>query len=423
MAKRTIWSQELKVELKSTRVSGIDTVKETVVLLQLEIDKLITQMQTSSPNEIPMLAVTLADKTRLIEQEKQALQKLEVESKQDGAITQMLTLDEAFELYVKAQIIKFKSKKVSREYDEYRYRGVYDKHIRKAIGSRNLDNIDKEDVQEITNNMIVSSRAKLDANGNKIPLLDEDGNQMRYRVKKNRNGKISYGNHGALRYEMEAKPASERTKRTVYQLINPIYTYVNGSNKIKYTVSSPATLDGLEPLEDSRVVTETIDVFTKLFNYSHPYYQKIFIWLMHGRRLGEVTSLDYSDINLKEGTYTIKAINNKAKVDMTYILTKWQKDTLGVMSESGLVFPSINDVNKQITSGTILSNHWNLNCTIHDLRHVIGNTLVNNDVSIEIIGRILGHKPKKNIITNRYAQVTAEKANEALSKMLEKVLI
>ena len=146
MAKRTIWSQELKVELKSTRVSGIDTVKETVVLLQLEIDKLITQMQTSSPNEIPILAVTLADKTRLIEQEKQALQKLEVESKQDGAISQMLTLDEAFELYVKAQIIKFKSKKVSREYDEYRYRGVYDKHIRKAIGSRNLDNIDKEDV-------------------------------------------------------------------------------------------------------------------------------------------------------------------------------------------------------------------------------------------------------------------------------------
>ena len=69
MAKRTIWSQELKVELKSTKVSGIDNVKEAVVLLQLEIDELITQMQTSSPNEIPTLAVILADKTRLIEQE------------------------------------------------------------------------------------------------------------------------------------------------------------------------------------------------------------------------------------------------------------------------------------------------------------------------------------------------------------------
>jgi len=422
-AKRTIWSQELKTELKTYTITHIDKVRNTIVSLESEIDDLIANMQVSSPDMIPVLAITLADKTRSLEQEKQQLEKLEVEANQDGSITEMLTLNEAFELYIKAQIIKFKSKKVPREYDEYRYRGVYDKHIRNVIGARLLENIDKEDIQEITNNMIVSSRAKIDKDGNKIPLLDEDGKQMRYRVKKTRNGKVTYGNHGALRYEMEAKPATERTKRTIYQLVNPIYTYVNNSNKIKYTVSSPATLDGLEPLDNERKVTENIDTFTKLYNYSHQYYQKIFVWLMHGRRLGEVTSLEYEDIDMEEGTYTIQAKNNKAKVDMTYILTQWQKDTLDVISESGLVFPSINNSSKKISSGTILSNHWKLNCTIHDLRHIIGNTLVNNDVSIEVIGRILGHKPKKNVITNRYAKVTADKANMALSAMLKEVLI
>lgn len=423
IAKRTIWMQELRSELKSSAIMDMDKLKNNIQLLQCDIDDLIGKIQTSTPGDIPKLAIKLAEQTKLLEQEKQQVQRLEVEHKQDGAITEMLTLNEAFDLYIKSQIIKFKSKKVPREYDEYRYRGVYNKHIRNAIGSHFLDNIDREDVQLITNNMIVSSRAKLDKDGNKIPMLDENGKQMRYRVRKTRNDKVTYGNHGALRYEMEAKPATERTKRTIYQLINPIYTYVNGSNKIKYTVPSPAILDGLEPLENDRKVTETIDAFTRLYNYKHPYYQKIFVWLMHGRRLGEVTSLEYQDIDTDNGTYTIRAENNKAKVDMTYVLTPWQRKTLDNISEEGLVFPSINNATKRITSGTILSNHWDLKCTIHDLRHIIGNTLVNNDVSIEVIGCILGHKPKKNIITNRYAKVSMEKANKALSLMLKDVLL
>lgn len=42
--------------------------------------------------------------------------------------------------------------------------------------------------------MVVSSRAVRDTNGNKIPLLDSDGKQMRYAVKKKRaNGNVSIG--------------------------------------------------------------------------------------------------------------------------------------------------------------------------------------------------------------------------------------
>jgi len=395
-------------------------------------------MQVAIPQEIPQIALELAEQTKLLEQEKISLDSLETQVKRGDSITKMMTLNKAFEMYIKAQHIKFASKKIKRTYklkltdgteeivyfDEDRYRGVYDKHIRDAIGSKLLDNIDKEDIQEITNNMIVASRAVKDAEGNKIPLLDENGKQMRYAVKKKRaNGNVFIGNHGGLRYLMESKPATERTKRTIYQLINPIYTYVNSSNKIKYTVPSPASMDGLEPLENDRVVVETIEAFTKLYNYENIYYQRVFVWLMHGRRFGEVSSLDYEDINIEENTYTIRAKNNKAKVDMTYILTKWQRETLNSFTDEGLVFPSINDSTKKINGGSIGTNHWSLKCTIHDLRHIIGNTLVNSDVSIEVIGRILGHKPKKNIITNRYAKVSAEKANTSLVAMLEKVLI
>lgn len=65
----------------------------------------------------------------MLEQEKINLQSLESQVKSGDAITKMMTLNEAFEMYIKAQHIKFNSKKIPREYDEYRYRGVYDKHM------------------------------------------------------------------------------------------------------------------------------------------------------------------------------------------------------------------------------------------------------------------------------------------------------
>ncbi len=307
------------------------------------------------------------------------------------AITEMMTLDEAWEKYVDAKLIK------KPDFDAYRQRKLYNKHISPKIGSAHLDDIDPEDIAIITNGMMVVRTVK--------PKVQ-----------------IGTFSNGRPRYKTEIRPATERTKRTIYQLISPIYTWVNASNKIKYTVANPASMKDLEPLENTREVTVTIDAFTKLYCHPDPRFQGIFVWLMHGRRFGEVSSLDYDDIDLDNGTYTIRKENNKARKDMTYVLTQWQSDTLTEDGE-GLVFPSVNSPHKQMYSGTITTNHWDLPCTMHDLRHIIGNTLVSKGVSIEIIGRILGHKPQKNIITNRYANVSAEAANKALVEMLKEVLI
>ncbi len=308
------------------------------------------------------------------------------------AITEMITLSQAWDLYTKSKITEYATKNFV--YDNYRYQKLFDKHVRPVLGNTLLDLIDSEDIQAITNKMTVR-RAK-------IPKTPTGEN---------------YPN-GKPKYEMEIRAATERTKRTIYQLISPIYTYVNGANKIKFNVPNPAGMKHLEPLENDKEVTVGIEAFTKLYNYDHPVYRKVFIWLMHGRRFNEVATLTYEDIN--DDTYTIRKENNKARVPMTYKLTKWQCDTLEE-GGTGLVFPSVNNRNKTLNSSTVAA-HFDLPCTMHDLRHVIGNTLVSKGVSIEIIGRILGHKPAKNIITNRYAKVDSFVADEALRSILEGVL-
>lgn len=321
------------------------------------------------------------------------------------AVDKMLTLSQAWELYRKAKKIKFTAKGLP--YDDYRDQKLYDKHIRPVLGGTLLDNIDTEDVQAITNAMIVK-RAKLDDDGNKIPSLDKDGVQLKY-------------SNNTLMYVMEERPASERTKRSIYQLISPIYSYVNKSNKIKFSVNSPATVTDLPELENVKTVTVEIDSFKKLYHYEDERYRNFFVWLMHGRRFGEVATLTYDDIDFDKGTYTIKKENNKARVNMTYKLTQWQLETLKPNGD-GIVFHSVNNSEKTMNSGTLQA-HFKLPCTLHDLRHVLGNTLVNSGTPIEVIGRILGHKPSKNVITNRYAKVEAEVANDALVKVLKEVLV
>ncbi len=317
------------------------------------------------------------------------------------AVIEMLTLSEAFEKYIESQLIKKESNKT--KFDDYRMRKLFEKHIEPTLGKAKLDDIDIDDIRKITNKMNVT-RAKLGKDGKKIA--------------------IGILPNGKTQYEMEIRPAAERTKRTIYQLISPIYTFVNNSNKIKYSVNNPASMSDMPPLENERTVTVGIDAFTKLYNYKDPRFKNMFVWLMHGRRFGEVATLDYGDIDVNEGTYVIRKENNKANKDMTYILTGWQREALlDDIPESGLVFPSVNSPYKRMYSGTITTNHWDLNCTMHDLRHIIGNTLVSKGTSIEVIGRILGHKPQKNIITNRYAEVSAEAANGALVNMLEEVLV
>ncbi len=313
-------------------------------------------------------------------------------------VTKMLTLSEAFSSYTKAKITEFKSK--NKKYDNYRYVKLFEKHIAPVLGDTLLDNIDAEDIQTITNNMKVI-RAKLDKEGNKIPIGTYDINNR-------------------PRFVMEERPATERTKRTIYQIINPIYSYVNKSNKIKFTVNSPASMSDLPALENDKEVSVTIEAFTELFHYEQERYRNFFIWLMHGRRFGEVASLEYSDIDFDEGTYTIRKENNKARVPMTYKLTQWQLDTLHT-GGSGLVFPSVNSSTSRMNSGTLQA-HYSLNCTMHDMRHILGNELINNNVGIQVIGKILGHKPDKRNITTRYAKVTPEVASEALVGVLKEVL-
>lgn len=223
----------------------------------------------------------------------------------------------------------------------------------------------------------------------------------------------------------EGVPLAIRTKRKVYQTVNPVYSHILATTD--HIIKTPASMKGLGKVNNERNISlsvkETKALFTELAHYDHSIVQGVFMFLMHGRRLNEVLTLDWKDVNFKAGTYTIRAENNKARIDMTYSITERLQVVLDnfYQQKSGFVFPAINDESKPLSSGTI-RNHWKSELHLHDLRHLIGGHLVNMGISYEIIGAILGHTPTTGNITSRYSKVKANTVSEVITSMLDELI-
>lgn len=107
---------------------------------------------------------------------------------------------------------------------------------------------------------------------------------------------------------------SERTSRKVYQFVNPVFKFFNmKAAKFGVNIPSPAKQQDLPPLNNERgldlSIEEIKEVFNSLKNYPVTPAREIFMFLMHGRRFGEVITLEWKD----------KVTNRYAKINYATI--------------------------------------------------------------------------------------------------------
>lgn len=210
---------------------------------------------------------------------------------------------------------------------------------------------------------------------------------------------------------------SPRTAKSVKETLRPMFKQYVLAGTLR---SNPADLIQI-PKFDNEVNVDLSDEKTKelydaLYDYPIEPFRSIFIWLSHGRRQNEILSLQWEDINFNNNTYTIKFENNKVRKSMTYKLTDVLLETLNNtgIKKSGYIFHSITDENKKMNKGTI-RNHWekvlkelDIQIRMHDLRHLIGGTLVSSGKTLEQVASVLGHTSTS--VTKRYSKVRQEVA-------------
>ena len=219
-----------------------------------------------------------------------------------------------------------------------------------------------------------------------------------------------------------------RSSKSIKEALRPLFKYYVANGTLK---SNPAIFIQI-PKFNNEVSIELSDdklkeLYDLLYNYPVEPFRSIFVWLSHGRRLNEVLSLEWRDINLEAMTYTIRYENNKVRKPMTYKLSNELFEALQNIGikESGFVFPAMKDKSQKMDNST-LRKHWQkvldklgLHIRIHDLRHLIGGVLVSEGKTLEQIASILGHTSTN--VTKRYSKVRQEVAAEGLDEFFKRV--
>ncbi|MEA1973638.1 MAG: integrase [Candidatus Cloacimonadota bacterium] len=225
-----------------------------------------------------------------------------------------------------------------------------------------------------------------------------------------------------------ANDGAPRTAKAIQDYTRPVFNY---AIEKKYTKENPAQSISI-PKYDNRRYFEIDDksakvLYQKIVNYHDDLYRAVLIFLLHGRRLNEVLSIEWQNIHMDKGYYEIVSHNNKARRNMVYPITELLMSALETqpVRKNGLVF--ISKLHHEKINNEVIRKHWKKivkelgreEMRLHDLRHLLGFLMVNDGVPLEAIGKTLGHTSSE--VTQRYANTSYKTVESVTEQFLKKL--
>ena len=295
------------------------------------------------------------------------------DGKLEQARVKMFTLDDGMDEY-----LTYKGSSIKELTLQY-YKQTYGKWIRPKLGNKILKNITTNDLQSIVNAMLKQGMAP-------------------------------------------------RTTQSIKQIMRPLLKYFADKGIIN---GNPAALIQIPKFDNivqlSLSEEEIKSLYKAIKDYPIEPFRTLFTWLSEGRRLNELLSLEWKQIDFNNQIYSISSAKNKAGVTMQYKLRNNIIEALeNFNKKSPFVFHALTSHSKQLSKETVRG-HWTklLNnadiehLRIHDLRHIIGSDLVSNHHTLEEVAQVLGHTSTS--VTKRYSKVRQNRTNEALDSFFDRI--
>ena len=250
------------------------------------------------------------------------------------------------------------------------YKSFYRNHIPQHLKSKKLKQITKEDFQKVINVM----------------------------VKKG------------------SKPSFIETIKTCF---SPIFNDAIEKSIIDKNIIKGLKFPNYDPNKYFNLPNDKVKaLFEQIMNIQNNQYRLMFMFLLRGRRAGEVLSMQWSDLNFENRTYTIKDSQSKIRKNLTFPLDDELLTHFEYLDkkESGFIFINPKTYKPYFTFPIRVWNRIRKDVeieemTIHDFRHLLGFTLVNNGEPIENVSRALGHARISS--TQRYSNQKEQMAAQA----------
>jgi len=215
------------------------------------------------------------------------------------------------------------------------------------------------------------------------------------------------------------------TMETVNHIFSPLFNYGIETGLLDKNVAKALKFPKFDrnryfSLDENKAKA----LYQEILNIPDNQYRAMFLFLLRGRRAGEVLSLDWKHIDLVNKKYTVIDSQSKIRKTLIFVLDEELIEALECLEQQkeGLVFVSPVTGKKFYSFPKRLWKKIKENCNIedmklHDFRHLLGYTLVNKGVPLEYISKALGHS--KISTTQIYSNQKEQMASEAVNAYLD----
>lgn len=133
---------------------------------------------------------------------------------------------------------------------------------------------------------------------------------------------------------IELNGLSPRYRKKAYEILRPVFALAIDDEIIEASPIKENHIPKRDNSTEKKIVTNAVDKYKRLHKAlylkfkENPHHLAFFLFGFHGRRLGEVNTLTWSDIDLDNNSYIVRAANSKVNTDLTFALPNEIKDLL-----------------------------------------------------------------------------------------------
>ena len=228
----------------------------------------------------------------------------------------------------------------------------------------------------------------------------------------------------------------KRRPATVEKIVSALkkfYQYLQDNGIYKY---NPAKQVQMPKYDNKKYFTITKENVAKIVAYINTIENKkiktIYMFLLQGRRVNEVLTLEWQHIDFASKMYNIDYSKSKNRKNQFFYLEPFQIKHLKELREldkenKRYVFSSKSksDNDTYLTYTTLFKHHKKLkkavnlpDLNLHALRHMVAFLLINNGYSLEVTAKVLAHSNISS--TQRYAVLEMNKAADAFRDISNK---
>lgn len=215
------------------------------------------------------------------------------------------------------------------------------------------------------------------------------------------------------------------TRKRAYEILQPLFRLAIEDEIIVRTPIKTVHIPVRNQLSEKKVVTDAVTKYKKIHSTIHdlfsenPHHRAIFLFGFYGRRLKEVLSLSWNDIDLINNQYTVRGKNSKINTDMTFSLASDVKDALLELKDTEERIFNISEV--QHYYKTIREHSDIEEFTFHWMRNLSVSALSSMGADLTHLTAMLGHTDSSTL--KKYLSLQRESSTLITNELSQKMLL